>query len=446
MDDFLGKKGISITVAVIVSIIVTAIVVGAGTYMATPKKKKAAPGKVSKSGVESFLENADRSMLKGLTEDYVPQDVISEVSKKPRSITLAWNHPYPATGETWNMAFMDGLKTIMDTYPNVNLIHKAGLGAEDVKRLDKEAIKDGADIVIHNFEFTGLKDKKITEDYPDTYFACVITGNLSTKRNFIRFYPKEYQAIYLAGMVAGGLTDTDHIGIVGAKRVSEVARRMNAFTLGVRSVNPDAKVYVRWVDKWYVPATESEVAKTLIEDYNCDVLSQQTDSSAPVKTAVEKGVWFIGKDVDVVGEGWATGETVATSFAWNWETWLKKIISERMLEREHPKNFYFGGMESFEIFNGKRVPSADIICDGKLGVNGISSAAKEEISQDIIDKIGKRRKMMMEGNWDPFLKKVVASGATDEHEEGEIISPAGEVPTPEELKLGYYFVKGIVIP
>ena len=89
-----------------------------------------------------------------------------------------------------------------------------------------------------------------------------------------------YEARYVTGIVAGKQTKTNTIGFVAAFPIPEVIRAINAFTLGVQSVNPDAKVKVLWTNTWYNPSTEKQAALTLI-DAGADVIAQAPEYPRP---------------------------------------------------------------------------------------------------------------------------------------------------------------------
>ena len=95
-------------------------------------------------------------------------------------------------------------------------------------------IASGANIVVGNAEFMGLPLADIADNYPDVYFGSVIASDLSTKQNFIRFFPRQYQALYLEGLIAGALTKTGIIGIASAFPCVQVFQRQAGFILGVQ--------------------------------------------------------------------------------------------------------------------------------------------------------------------------------------------------------------------
>lgn len=118
---------------------------------------------------------------------------------------------------------------------------------------------------------------KVAKKYPNTVFMHC--SGFKTAKNMGNYFGRMYQARYLTGIVAGGMTKSNIIGYVAAFPIPEVIRGINAFTLGVKSINPKASVRVVWTKTWYDPATEKEAAKSLL-DVGADVITQHQDSRA----------------------------------------------------------------------------------------------------------------------------------------------------------------------
>ena len=97
---------------------------------------------------------------------------------------------------------------------------------------------------------------------------------------------------------AGMQTETNEIGYVAAFPIAEVNRGINAFTLGVRSVNPDATVYVKWSNSWTGEEENAETARELIRDHAIDVLAMHTNALSPLEIADENDIWTIGYNID----------------------------------------------------------------------------------------------------------------------------------------------------
>ena len=113
---------------------------------------------------------------------------------------------------------------------------------------------------------------------------------------------RTYEGAYMAGIIAGGMTKTNTIGVVGSIPIPEVIRNINSFTLGAQSVNPKVKTKVVWVNEWYNPPKETEAAQSLMNG-GADVLMQNTDSSAVLQTAEKAGKYAFGWDSDMTAYG-----------------------------------------------------------------------------------------------------------------------------------------------
>lgn len=111
--------------------------------------------------------------------------------------------------------------------------------------------------------------------------------------NVRTYNSRMYEVTYLAGIVAGAMTKTNTLGVVGAFPISEVIRNINSFTLGAQSQNPGVHTKVVWVNEWFNPPKESEAAQTLMHQ-GADVLLQTTDSNAVLEAAESAGKYAFG--------------------------------------------------------------------------------------------------------------------------------------------------------
>ncbi len=123
-----------------------------------------------------------------------------------------------------------------------------------------------------------------------------------TADNMSTYYSRTYEGAYMAGVIAGKMTKTGTLGVVASIAIPEVIRNINSFTLGAQSSNPKIKTKVVWVNEWFNPPKETEAATSLING-GADVLFQNTDSPAVLKTAQEKGKRAFGWDSDMTAYG-----------------------------------------------------------------------------------------------------------------------------------------------
>jgi len=368
-----------------------------------------------------------------------------------KDITLAIEHFSVIKGTTWSGAHDRAGKRLAAKYPNVKYVYREEVAPDQSVPFAEEMIKDGANIVVGNAEFMGLPLKDIADKYPDVNFISIIASDLSTKPNFLRVFPRQYQALYLEGLIAGALTKTGNIGIVSAFPNVQVIRRTAGFYLGVQDaaalLKKDVKVYVKYAGDWYKPQEERDIATALVDQYKVDVITQQTDSSSPLDVATEKGIWFVGKDMDIVGEyGWSNTDTVAVSFDTRWEVLYDKIIQAMMAGQAAPTVLYLGLESSMTLADGAEEATVDIMNDGKVGVDAISPKALPLLPQEIVDLVKQRREQMMKGEWDPFTEHEFVSNGTGLELDGlpipaagAVVKPAGEKATDEFLLAKFNF-------
>ena len=176
---------------------------------------------------------------------------------------------------------------------------QAALGAR-VKTTYVENVAEGADAerVIRDLAATGHKliftpsfgymepTLKVAQEFPDVKFES-ITG-YKTAPNVAVANARYYEGRYLAGIAAGRMTRTNLAGYVAGFPIPEVLQGINAFTLGMRSVNPRAEVKVVWLNVWFDPTRERDAAMTLFNQ-NVDVIAFHTGSSAIMAAAQERG-------------------------------------------------------------------------------------------------------------------------------------------------------------
>ncbi|MCX7615472.1 MAG: BMP family ABC transporter substrate-binding protein, partial [Clostridiales bacterium] len=161
----------------------------------------------------------------------------------------------------------------------------------DCEKAIRDLIDQGCNVIYANSFNYGDYVLNVAKDYPNVYFGHA-TG-LKTAKNVSIYMGRIEEPRYLSGIAAGLRTKSNKIGFVAAMPIAEVVRGINAFTLGVRSVNSKATVEVVWTNTWYDPSQEKAAAVELI-NRGCDVIAQHCDSTGPEIAAQEKGVYAVG--------------------------------------------------------------------------------------------------------------------------------------------------------
>ncbi|MEO5697243.1 MAG: BMP family ABC transporter substrate-binding protein [Burkholderiaceae bacterium] len=165
---------------------------------------------------------------------------------------------------------------------------------------------------------------KAAADLPDVKFEHA-TG-YKTAANMRTYDSRTYEGAYMAGVIAGGMTKTDTIGVVGSIPIPEVIRNINSFTMGAQSVNPKVKTKVVWVNEWFNPPKETEAAQSLLNG-GADVLMQNTDSSAVLQTAEKAGKYAFGWDSDMTA--YAPKAHLASAII-NWAPYYLKATKDAL--------------------------------------------------------------------------------------------------------------------
>ncbi len=259
---------------------------------------------------------------------------------------------------SWSQSHYEGLeKTAKEL--NLSVFYEENVTVETIPQIVEQFIEDGCEIIIANsFEF-GEYITQAALEHPEVYFFHA-TG-VGEAKNLTTYFGRIYQVRYLSGIVAGLQTQTNEIGYVAAFPISEVNRGINAFTLGVRSVNSDAKVYVKWTNSWNDDGATEEATYDLLDNHNIDVLAMHTDSVRPLAIAEEKGVMSIGYNVDNSVD---YPNTYLTAAVWDWENFYTPNIL-KCLQGKIEGNHYWEGVESGMV---SLAPLTDNVKDGVADV------------------------------------------------------------------------------
>ena len=165
---------------------------------------------------------------------------------------------------------------------------------------------------------------KVAKAFPNTVFMHA-TG-YKTEKNLGTYDLRTYEASYMLGVIAGKMSKTNKLGMVASVPIPEVIRNINAYTIGARSVNPAITNRVIWLNSWFDPGKEREAAMALIAQ-GCDVLMQNTDSPAVLKTAEEKGKRAFGWDSDMTAYG---PKAHLGSAIINWTPYYTKTVKDML--------------------------------------------------------------------------------------------------------------------
>ncbi|WP_200805899.1 BMP family ABC transporter substrate-binding protein [Desulfonispora thiosulfatigenes] len=250
--------------------------------------------------------------------------------------------------------------------------------------------------------------EKVSKSNPEVKFLHC-SGYKMTE-NMGNYFGRMYEARYLSGIVAGLKTESNEIGFVGAFDIPEVVRAINAFTLGVQSVNPDAVVKVKWTNTWYDPTKEKEAAIALLDE-GADVIAQHQDTAGPQQAAEERNAFSIGYNTDMKEKA---PKAYMTSAVWNWGPYYVDQV-QKVMDGTWSAESYWGSMND------------DIIGLAPLTENA-PEGAKEAIEKAKADILSGKT-------------KIFAGPLVDQ--EGEVKVKEGAEMTDQELLEFNWFIKGI---
>jgi basic membrane protein A and related proteins len=221
---------------------------------------------------------------------------------KPEPLKIAFAYVGPVGDGGWTFAHDSGRKAVEKEFGDkvaTSFVEKVPESA-DAERVFRDMIGQGNKLVFGTTFGYMEAMLKVAGDAKDIKFEHA-TGYKQAE-NMRTYDSRTYEGAYMAGVVAGAMTKTNTLGVVGSIPIPEVIRNINSFTLGAQSVNPKIKTKVVWVNEWFNPPKETEAATALING-GADVLMQNTDSPAVLKTAQDKGKRAFGWDSDMSSYG-----------------------------------------------------------------------------------------------------------------------------------------------
>ena len=312
---------------------------------------------------------------------------------------------------SWGESHYNGME-ISAKELNLNVMYRENVPENKKSETTiEELINKGCKIIIANSYGFGDWELKCAKRHPDVYFFHA-TG-VKQEDNLATYFGRIYQMRYLSGIVAGLQTESNQIGYVAAHSIAEVNRGINAFTLGVRQVNPKAVVYVKWSESWTGEKENAEAANELIKDTAIDVLAIHTNASSPMEIAEKKGIWTIGYNVD---NSKRFPKTYLTAPVWNWEHFYEPRILE-CLQGKFQGIHYWEGVET--------------------GIVNLASFTKN-VKPGIAEKVEKEKARLKSGTFDVFYGPI-----RDNH--GKVRVKKGQSMSDEAMLNDFsWFVEGVV--
>lgn len=332
-----------------------------------------------------------------------------EDEERQDTLQVAWVYSGPPGDYGWSLRHEIARKSAEGLYPEIKTVSLDNVTPEGTEQALEGLIADGAGLVFATS--FGQQDGAVAvaERYPNVKFEHC--SGYMTAPNLAQYFARMYQASYLAGMAAGGVTQANKIGYVAAFNFSVVVRVLNAFTLGVRNVNPDATVYVHFSGAWYLPEKSGDIAQGLIDNQGVDVIAQYQDSLAPLLTAKENGIYAVGHHSETSP---FAPNTVIASTVWNWGPYYAERI-KAVQDGSWASHTWWGSMADNAI---------------ELGELG------DVVPDDIKQAIQTKQTALKDGSWDVFTGEFHKA-------DGTVWAADGASLTDAELLEMTDFVKGL---
>ena len=329
---------------------------------------------------------------------------------KAEKLKVAFIYVGPVGDAGWSFTHDEGRKYLekqLGDKVETTFVESVPEGA-DAERVLTELCEKGNKVIFATS--FGYMDPviKVAQKYPNVVFMHC--SGYKTAKNVGTYFGRMYQARYLSGIIAGKMTKKNEIGYVAAFPIPEVVRMMNAFTLGVQSVNPKAKVKVVWTNTWYDPAKEKDAAVSLIQG-GADFIAQHQDTPGPQQAAEEAGIYSIGYNCDMSK---FAPKANLTSPVWNWGPYYVKTV-QSVIDKTWVSGQYWGPMS-----------------DGIVGLAPISDKVPADVKKLVEDK-----KQEIESG-----KLVLFTGPIKDNTGKERVA-AGQTMTDDKLLSFDWLVEGI---
>ncbi|WP_428267591.1 BMP family ABC transporter substrate-binding protein [Haliangium sp.] len=300
----------------------------------------AAAAAVSLTACSKSSEHAEPSDQAVATADQAEPAPTKAPEAAEDELKVAFIYVGPIGDAGWTFSHDLARKDLEAQFPWVKTTYREsvpeGAGAE--RAITQFAEKGYKVIFTTSFGFMD-PTIEVAKRYPDTVFMHC--SGYKRADNVGTYFGRMYQAKYLAGLVAGSMTKSGTIGFVAPHPIPEVIRHINAFTIGVREVKPDATVKVVWTNEWFDPGKEKEAADALL-DAGADVIATGADSAAPLQAAEARGALAIGYDSD-------SREFAPSAFLtaplWDWRVVYRDVV-QQVKNGTWKAGDFWGGLET----------------------------------------------------------------------------------------------------
>lgn len=322
----------------------------------------------------------------------------------------AWVYVTPITDVGWTHQHELGRLAVQKALGDrvqTSYVENVAEGA-DAERVLRDLARQGHDIVFTTSFGYMEPALKVAAEFPQVKFE-VITG-VKRAANVATANARYYEGRYLSGVAAGRMTTSNVVGYVAGFPIPEILSSINAFTLGLKSVNPQATVKLVWLSEWFNPPREREAAMALM-DQGADVLAFNTASTAVMRAAEERGRLAIAYHSDMRGVA-PTAQLAAVTH--HWEAY--DIARIRALRN--------GQWHSADLWGGVK--------EGMVRIGAFGPKVPQAVQREVLA----RQQDIAAGRLHPFAGPVRDNS-------GQVRVPAGRQASDAEILEMNYLVEGV---
>lgn len=281
-----------------------------------------------------------------------------------------------------------------------------------VKQVIDLYVSRGFNVIIGNSYGYSDAFLEAAKQYPE--IAFMNAAGVTNSSNLESFYLRTYQGWYLAGMIAGSMTNTNKLGMLAGFPLGLVNWDINSFMRGAQSINPEIEMAAVFANTWYDTVKEGQIAEALLEQ-NADVIATDLSAASALNASEKAGKFSVGFQLDM-SEHAPNGHLASVLLIW--APYLINSVEQMVAGTWEPSEW--GAFEHISA-----------------GVIDLGGVPMDKLPEGIADKVASAKQAMIDGKLDPFEGPLYS-------QDGELVITAGETLSDEQLWGMNYFVKGII--
>lgn len=313
----------------------------------------------------------------------------------------------------YTQAFHNSLETVKANYglsdDQVILVENVYDGTPDVQNIIQQLINEGCNVIIGHSNGYNEDLDVFAQQHPEIQFYCY-EGTTSDK--VTTYSVNNQEVIYLLGYLCAKVSDGDEVGFIAPMQNAHIIRSVDAFALGAKRANENAKVRVMWVNSWWDPETDKLCAETLMSE-GINAMAYYGSTSAALQACEANGAYCTGFHIDM--HDYAP-KACLSSFVWNWVPILSEIV-DRYVAEDNSQEMILGGLD--------------------MGCAQMAPLNADIIDADIIADVEALEKQVMSGEVDVFAGPVYDN-------QGNLVIAEGDTLHEEDLFSVMYLVDNVI--